>query len=91
MANSSKEPIVFFSLGLGRKEKTKTRVVVYEGQPVAIEVGDATFFFSEVGLPDWDLLFIEPIKHKEAAIRCLAEFGFKIHKVAERRVYFSLG
>jgi len=84
-----REQIVFFSLGLGPKEKA--RLIIHEGKPIAVEVEGFQFYFYEAGLPDWDLLFIEPVKHREAVIRELEKFGFKVHKATEKRVYFSLG
>jgi len=88
LVEKEERQVVFFSLGLGPKEKA--RLIIHEGKPIAVEVAGFQFHFYEVGLPDWDLLFIEPIKYREAVIRELVKFGFKVYKATKARVYFSL-
>jgi len=82
-------------LGLGKGQRLRPReeepkLLLYKGQPYALEIEGEVFVFYSVGLPDWDLSYVFLFKQKREAIKLLMEHGFRIVKVTQERIYFSL-
>jgi len=66
------------------------KLLLHQGQPYALQIEGQVLHFFSVNLPDWDLSYVFLFKQKREAIKLLMEHRFRIVKVTQERIYFSL-